>query len=119
MKEEYVLVLVTTASKSEAEKITLNLVEANLIACGNIVGPVTSIFRWADKTERVEEFLIIMKTRQDLFAETEEHVKALHSYQVPEILAIPVVEGAKPYLNWLEKNVTPRKVIEKRKNGRL
>jgi periplasmic divalent cation tolerance protein len=97
--------LVTTASKHEAEKITRHLLDAKLIACGNIIGPVTSLFRWSGKVERVEEFLTVMKTRGDLFEKVSETVKALHSYEVPEILALPIVEGSKAYLNWLENSL--------------
>ena len=94
--------LITTASKQEAEKITQHLLDLKLIACGNIVGPVSSIFRWSGKTEKAEEYLTIMKTRKDLFNKLAVAVKTLHSYEVPEILALPVVEGAKTYLDWLE-----------------
>ena len=102
MKKEYIIVLVTTSSKQEAEKITQHLLDLKLIACGNIVGPVSSIFRWSGKTEKAEEYLTIMKTRKDLFNKLAVAVKTLHSYEVPEILALPVVEGAKTYLDWLE-----------------
>jgi periplasmic divalent cation tolerance protein len=102
LKKEHITVLVTTASKQEAEKITQHLLDLKLIACGNIIGPVTSLFRWKGKSEKAEEYLTIMKTRKDLFSKLAVAVKTLHSYEVPEILALPVVEGAKTYLNWLE-----------------
>jgi len=99
---DYIIVLVTIATKDEAEKIVQHLLNEKLIACGNIVGPVTSFFRWSGKVERAEEYLALMKSRKDLFAKLSEAVKALHSYEVPEILALPVVEGSKAYLDWLE-----------------
>ena len=102
MTDGYILVLVTTASKSEAEKIAQHLLDAKLIACGNIIGPITSLFRWSGKIERAEEYLTIMKTRQELFRMVEEEIKTLHSYEVPEILAIPIIEGSNAYLKWLE-----------------
>ena len=102
MDNAYIIVLVTTASKQEAEKITQHLLDLKLIACGNIIGPVSSIFRWSGKIEKAEEYLTIMKTRRDLFNKLTEAVKALHSYEVPEILALPIVEGSKAYLGWLE-----------------
>ncbi len=102
MKKTYIIVLVTTASKQEAEKIAQHLLEAKLIACVNIVGPVCSLFRWVGKVERAEEHLILMKTREDLFEKVAEAVKALHSYDVPEILALPIVGGSKGYVDWLE-----------------
>lgn len=102
----YIVVLVTTPSKQEAEKITRQLLDLKLIACGNIIGPVTSIFRWAGKVEEAEEYLTIMKSRRDLFGKLTDAVKALHSYEVPETLALPVVEGSKAYLDWLESCLT-------------
>jgi periplasmic divalent cation tolerance protein len=105
LKKEYIIVLITTASKQEAEKITQHLVDLKLIACGNIVGPVSSIFTWSGKAEKAEEYLTIMKTRKDLFNKLAVAVKTLHSYEVPEILALPVVDGAKTYLDWLESSL--------------
>lgn len=102
MKKEYIIVLVTTISKEEAEKIAQHLLDLKLIACGNIIGPVSSIFSWNDRTEKAEEYLTIMKTRKDLFNKVAVAVKTLHSYEVPEILALQIVEGAKTYLDWLE-----------------
>ena len=101
MDNVYIIVLVTTASKREAEEIVQHLLGDKLIACGNIVGPVTSFFRWSGIVERAEEFLVLMKTRRDLFQRLSEVVKTLHSYEVPEILAVPVVEGSMDYLEWL------------------
>jgi periplasmic divalent cation tolerance protein len=93
--------MVTTASREEAETIVQRLLEARLIACANIVGPVSSHFHWSGKIEKAEEHLILMKSRKDLFEKLSETVKALHSYEMPEILALPVVEGSKAYMDWL------------------
>ena len=101
LQNAYVIVMVTTASKQEAEKIAQRLLKERLIACANIIGPVSSLFHWAGKTEKAEEFLIFMKSRKDLFEKLEEIVKALHSYEVPEILVLPIVGGSKEYLAWL------------------
>ncbi len=101
LQNAYVIVLVTTASKQEAEKIAQHLLKERLIACANIIGPVLSLFYWAGKTEKAEEFLIFMKSRNDLFEKLAETVKALHSYEVPEILVLPIVGGSKEYLSWL------------------
>ena len=106
MEDNYVIVLVTTASKNEAENIIQHLLDEKLIACANIIGPVTSFFRWSGKVEKAEEWLMLMKTRRDLFEKLAEAVKALHSYEVPEILALPVVEGSKAYLDWLGSCLT-------------
>jgi periplasmic divalent cation tolerance protein len=94
-------VIVTTANKQEAEKIAQHLLNKRLIACANIIGPVTSLFHWSGKTEHAEEYLALLKSRNDLFEKLTETVKALHSYDVPEILAIPVVGGSKEYVDWL------------------
>ncbi len=97
----YIIVFVTTADKMEAEKIAQSLLKEKLIACANIINPVTSFFHWSSKIDKAEESLVIMKSRIDLFAELSERVKALHSYEVPEILALPIVEGSKAYLDWM------------------
>jgi periplasmic divalent cation tolerance protein len=101
MENAYVIVMVTTPSKQEAEKIAEHLLKERLIACANIIGPVSSIFHWSGKMEKAEEYLILMKSRKDLFGKLSEAVKALHSYEVPEILAFPIVDGSQAYLDWL------------------
>jgi periplasmic divalent cation tolerance protein len=101
LETEFIIALVTTASKAEAEKISQNLLEANLVACVNIVGPVVSHFHWGEKVEKAEEFLLLMKSRSDLFEKLSQAVVALHSYEVPEIIALPIVAGSKAYMNWL------------------
>jgi periplasmic divalent cation tolerance protein len=102
LQNAYVVVMVTTASKQEAENIAQRLLKERLIACANITGPVSSLFHWAGKLEKAEEYLVFMKSRKDLFEKLAETVKALHSYEVPEIVALPVVEGSKAYLAWLD-----------------
>jgi periplasmic divalent cation tolerance protein len=97
-----IIVLVTTESKGEAEKIVQHLLNDKLIACANIVEHVTSFFRWSGKIERAEECLILMKSRRELFGRLTEVVKMMHSYEVPEILAVSIVEGSRTYLDWLE-----------------
>ncbi len=98
---EFVTILVTAASEAEAEVIADQLLSAKLIACANIVGGVRSVFSWAGAVQRESEVLIIMKSRQALFQEIEQKVRQLHSYDVPEILAIPILTGSEPYLQWL------------------
>ena len=95
----------TASSTQEAENITKTLLEERLIACANIVGSISSHFRWEGKLEQTEEFLVLMKSRADLFDELSARVKALHSYEVPEILAIPVVAGSAEYFDWLQKSL--------------
>jgi periplasmic divalent cation tolerance protein len=100
LTNSYIVILVTTIDKQEAEKISQQLLEERLIACANIFA-VSSIFHWSGKTETAEECLILMKSRLDLFEKVSERVKALHSYEVPEILALPVVKGSADYISWL------------------
>jgi periplasmic divalent cation tolerance protein len=101
MNTDFILVLVTTASKEEAEKIVQKLLEGKLIACANIINPVTSRFYWSGKIDCAEECLVVMKSRIDLFGALVECVKGLHSYEVPEVLALPIVAGSEAYLGWI------------------
>ncbi len=103
MNTEYIMVFVTTANKAEAEKISQALLKERLIACANIVNPVTSFFFWSGKIDRAEECLVVMKSRRDLFLELVERLKGLHSYEVPEVLALPIVEGSTAYLDWMSE----------------
>jgi periplasmic divalent cation tolerance protein len=101
LQNTYVIVLVTTATKQEAKKIAKRLLKQRLIACANIIGPVSSLFHWSGKMETAEEYLILMKSRRDLFDKLTETVKALHSYKVLEILVLPIIGGSEAYLDWL------------------
>jgi periplasmic divalent cation tolerance protein len=107
LKNDYIIIFVTCKDKLEAEKITQLLLEKRLIACGNIVSPVTSFFLWLGKIDRAEECLIVMKSRRDLFEQVAEEVQSLSSYEVPEILALPIVEGSKAYLDWMSVVLKP------------
>jgi len=101
------MVYVTCASKAEAEKIAQTLLNERLIACANILGPVSSHFHWSGKIDSAEEFLMIMKSRVDLFGLLAKQVRALHSYEVPEILAVPIVDGSKAYFDWMSGVLKP------------
>lgn len=103
---DYTLVMVTASSREEAEKIATTLLERKLIACANILGPVSSRFWWQGKIDSAEEYIIFMKTKRELFDQVADNVKQLHSYEVPEIIALPIVEGAKPYLEWINSSLT-------------
>ena len=98
---DFIVVLVTTADKAEAEKISQTLLSEKLIACANIISPVASCFLWQGRIDRSEECLVVMKTRKDLFSTLAARVKALHSYEVPEVLALPIVDGSADYLAWM------------------
>ncbi|MEM2136898.1 MAG: divalent-cation tolerance protein CutA [Candidatus Methanomethylicia archaeon] len=100
---EYIVILVTTPNINEAEKIVNTLLEEKMIACANIISGLKSKFWWKNKIEETEETLIIIKTEKRLFNEINEKIKQLHSYTVPEIIAIPIVYGNKAYLEWISE----------------
>jgi periplasmic divalent cation tolerance protein len=101
----YLLVIVTTSTKKEATKIVRCLLEKRLIACANIIGPVSSLFWWKDKIDEATEFLVLMKSHSKLFDKLSKRVKEIHSYEVPEILALSILKGLPSYLSWLETNL--------------
>lgn len=102
-----IVVLVTCGSAKEARRIARALVEARLAACGNILETsVRSIYRWKGKAESAKECLLIVKTTRRRFAALEKMVKRLHSYDVPEIIALPIAAGAQAYLNWIDESVS-------------
>lgn len=97
-----IVVLVTCGSAREARKIARALVERRLAACGNILeAPVRSIYRWKGKVETARECLLILKTSRRRFADLQRVVKELHSYDVPEIIALPISAGSAQYLKWI------------------
>ena len=98
-----IVVLVTCGSEEDALKIGNALVEAHLAACVNLVAPIRSIYRWEGKIWDEKEWLLIIKTQKHRFEELEKKVKSLHSYSVPEIIGLPIVEGASSYLKWIEE----------------
>ncbi len=97
----HIIVLMTTATREEAENIARNLLNQRLIACANIVGPVSSLFWWKEKISRENEFSVLMKTSADLFEKLATRIKQMHSYEVPEIIAVPITKGEQSYLEWL------------------
>jgi periplasmic divalent cation tolerance protein len=101
---EPIVVLVTCGSEEEAIKIAHALVENHLAACVNLVSPIRSIYRWEGKIWDEIEWLLIIKTQRQKFEELEKKVKSLHSYSVPEIIGLPIVEGSSSYLNWIKEN---------------
>ncbi len=102
-KPAYIVVLITTSSCEEARKIADELVAQRKAACVNIVPGVNSLFRWKGKIEDAEESLMVVKTRAKLFPDVVSTVKSIHSYEVPEIIALPIVEGNPEYLAWLQE----------------
>ena len=106
-KQEYGVILVTAASKSEAEMIARSLVSSKLAACVTFL-PVQSIYTWQNQIEQAEEWQLIIKSKLDRFSDLEAKVRELHSYEVPEIIAIPIVAGSHHYLQWISQQVTPQ-----------
>ena len=101
---EFIIVFVTCGSEDEALKIARALVEEKLAACANMVSPLRSIYRWEGKICDEKEWLLVIKTRQSLFEDLAKRVKAIHSYSVPEIIALPIAEGLPAYLTWISEN---------------
>lgn len=99
--ERYAVVLTTAASVEQAEALAEALVERRLAACVNITGPVRSVYRWKGEIVREEERLLLIKTTAPLVAQVAEAIRALHSYEVPEVLALTVEAGDPDYLSWL------------------
>ena len=104
---EAIVVLMTVANSAEATKLAEMLVGAQLAACVQILPPMQSVYRWKGKIERESEILLIAKTERSKFEEFEREVRAHHSYETPEIIALPVVAGSTPYLKWLAASLDP------------
>ena len=100
---EAIVVYITAPNEDEAAKIAKALVEERLAACVNIVRGIRSIYTWQGKIEDDAEVLMIAKTRRNLFEPFKNRVKELHSYTVPEIIALPIIDGLEDYLNWLKE----------------
>ena len=95
----------TTGTEEEARKIARALVEAHLAACVNIVPGITSMYRWQGNIEESAEFLLIIKTGRALTAEVQAAIERVHSYDLPEAIAVPIVDGSGRYLDWLEQGL--------------
>jgi periplasmic divalent cation tolerance protein len=101
-------IVVLTACDSEmlAEQLARHLVENRVAACVNILPKARSIYRWQEKIEDAGEWILLIKSRRDLFAALRAEIQKLHTYEVPEVIAIPVVEGSEAYLGWLDGQLT-------------
>lgn len=100
---ESVVVLITTGSQEEAGRIAQTLVAESLAACVNIIPGVTSIYRWEGQVQRDQEWLLVAKSSRSLLVALVRRVQALHSYMMPEIIALPIVGGSEAYLRWLDE----------------
>lgn len=105
MTEDVLLVLSTAASSEEAIGIGRRLVEERLAACVNVVPAARSVYVWEGALQEADEAVLLIKTRRDRYPELERRLQALHSYSVPEILAVPVAAGSPAYLAWVRTTV--------------
>ncbi|MBL8190734.1 MAG: divalent-cation tolerance protein CutA [Acidobacteria bacterium] len=101
------VVLTTTETEADAERLARLLVEAELAACVQVLPRMSSIYRWQGKVEQAGETLLLIKTTREAYARLETAIKQNHSYETPEIIALPVEAGSAEYLNWLEASVRP------------
>jgi len=102
---KFAVVFITASSSRQAEKIAAILISKRLAACVNIIKGVSSIFIWHSKQEKAGEILLVAKTKITKFNQIEKEVKKIHSYEVPEIIALPIVCGNKKYLQWINDSV--------------
>jgi periplasmic divalent cation tolerance protein len=101
-KADRIIVLITAGSEEEVNRIAESLVKEKKAACVNIVPRVDSLFWWEGKIDSARESLLLVKTKASLFSEIVELVKRIHSYEVPEIIALPIIAGSEDYLKWLD-----------------
>jgi len=101
---EPIVVIVTCPNRAEADEIARQLVEDRLVACVNVAGRIYSFFRWEGDVARETEYMLLMKTTRDRFERLAERVKELHSYDVPEVIALPIIAGNDEYLDWVRRS---------------
>ncbi len=106
---EYIQVLTTTGRKDDAERIATMLIDERLAACVQILGPIASTYRWRGDVETSQEWLCVIKSREDLYGDIEKSIRAVHPYEEPEILALSVLAGSASYLAWLGGELRPRR----------
>lgn len=102
-----IVIFITTQTKDEAAVLAKALLNKKLVACVNIVGEVRSLYWWQGKIEDSYEALMVIKTKKSKFKALEKVVKSLHSYSVPEIIALPIIAGEKNYLKWIGESINP------------
>ena len=105
--EDAIIVFLTAANGEEATRLADLLIGAHLAACVQILPEMESVYRWEGKIERQSEILLLAKTTTAKLAELEREVRALHSYDTPEIIAVPIIAGSSPYLAWLIDSLNP------------
>lgn len=103
----YLVVYITIPNSETGEKIANTIVEKRLAACASIVPGLSSIYHWQGEICNETELLLIAKTRDSLFERLEQEVKSIHPYQVPEIIALPIIKGSREYLDWIDESTSP------------
>jgi periplasmic divalent cation tolerance protein len=101
-----IVVLSACASQAEAVEIARGLIEKRLAGCVNIVNQARSIYRWKDRIEESEEFLLLIKSNRAKLPELRSELERMHSYEVPEVVALAIVDGSEAYLSWLDRQLT-------------
>ncbi len=114
----YCLIITTTSKEEEALKLARALVEMRLVACAQVLGPITSVYIWQSKKETSREWLCFFKIREELFLQIQGEIKKLHSYTVPEIISLPITEGSKDYFDWIDMVLSGIKEEKSLKKGR-
>lgn len=107
MEDNFIIIFVTCSSKKEAKNITGLLLKKRLIACANIISGVESNFWWQGKVDKSKEVMAVLKTKRANFKKIEKEIKRIHSYDVPEIIAVPIIAGSGDYLKWIGGSVRP------------
>lgn len=100
----YAVVMVTVSSQKEGETIASSIIEARMAACVTLL-PVNSIYTWQNQIHSASEWQLLIKTDLSQFSQLEKQIRELHSYEVPEIIALPIVAGSQPYLKWMNDNI--------------
>jgi len=103
MKTRFVIILVTCGSKAQARGIAAGLLKKRLVKCANIIAGVESRFRWKERIDRARETIVLLKARKGDFRTIERRIRCLHSYEVPEIIALPILQGSRDYMRWLDE----------------
>ena len=112
-------ILTTTGTEEQALSIARALVAERLAACVNIIGPVRSVYRWRDAIEDDREFLLLIKTRATLYMKVERRVRELHTYEVPEVIALSLDRGSPPYVQWLLDSTGTERTTAKSRTRKL
>lgn len=100
---EHLMLITTTDSREEADKLAASVINARLAACAQVDGPISSVYWWEGEATSDQEWRLMFKTSAERYEDLEEHIKANHSYDVPEIVATPLTRGSAEYLGWVTR----------------